>query len=119
MIMKQIYFPQKVSDRHMYHRISAMAAILTVVVLIVIVGTMSGSAHTLTRTAADTSYKYYTSIAVTQGDTLWSIARQYASPEYSSIEEYVLEVQQLNHLTDTCIHAGEYLMIPYYGEAEL
>lgn len=119
MTMKRIYFQQKVSDRRMYYRISAMAAILTVVVLIVIGSTVSGSAHTRTQTSEDTLYKYYTSIAVTQGDTLWSIARQYASPEYSSIEEYVLEVQQLNHLTDTCIHAGEYLMIPYYGEAKL
>lgn len=63
-------------------------------------------------------YKYYTSISVEKGNTLWNIASEYITEEYDSIEEYILEVKQLNHLTGDGIYAGEFLVIPYYSAAE-
>ena len=60
--------------------------------------------------------KYYTSIEVVQGDTLNDIASRYISPEYKNISEYVDEVRQMNYLGyDYKIHAGEYIVIPYYA----
>ena len=61
-------------------------------------------------------YKYYTSIVVEKGDTLWDIANQYITPEYGDISEYIGEVKYLNHLRGDEIHAGEYLTIPYYSD---
>lgn len=62
--------------------------------------------------------KYYTSIQVKDGDSLWSIASKYATPEYyDSYEEYIEEVMNMNHLTEATIHATQYLTIPYYLES--
>lgn len=60
--------------------------------------------------------KYYTSIEVASGQSLWSIAGEYMTEEYADREEYVEEVARLNHLKDNdMIHAGAYLTIPYYA----
>lgn len=60
-------------------------------------------------------YKYYTSISVKKGDTLWSIASEYMTAEYDSIEEYILEVKRLNHMDGDTIYTGRYLTVPYYS----
>lgn len=65
--------------------------------------------------AEHTSFKYYTSIQIKQGDTLWSIATDYISPEYDNIQTYIAEVKELNQLGHDDIHSGHYLMIPYYS----
>lgn len=62
-----------------------------------------------------TSYKYYTSIEIEAGDSLWSIASEYMTEEYDSVQEYVDEVKALNGLVDDKIHSGQYLTIPYYS----
>lgn len=61
------------------------------------------------------SYKYYKSISIEKGDTLWSIAEEYMTEEYDGIEEYIREVRRVNHLSDDIIYAGRYLAIPCYG----
>lgn len=63
-------------------------------------------------------YKYYTSIQVASGDTLWSIADKYRSPEYSDRNAYMQELVALNDLGDTTIHAGQYLTVSYYSDIE-
>lgn len=57
--------------------------------------------------------KSFVSIEISEGDTLSSIAEQYAiSPsEYSS---YVEEVKSINNLKDDTINSGCYLMVPVY-----
>ncbi len=60
-------------------------------------------------------YKYYTSIQVESGDTLWGIADKYISLEHWNYDTYIEEVITLNHMNDEKIHAGQYLMIPYYS----
>ena len=59
-------------------------------------------------------YKYYTSIRVENGDTLWEIAKQYRTEEYSDISSYIEEVKSINHLSTSRITDGMYLCIPYY-----
>lgn len=61
------------------------------------------------------SYKYYTSIQIQEGDSLENIAACYISNEYKSLKQYIEEVQQMNHLDSDVIHAGQYLIIPYYS----
>ena len=60
-------------------------------------------------------YKYYTSITVEEGDTLWDIAGIYMSDEFSSVKKYIDEVKSINHLTGNKIYAGEELIVPYYS----
>lgn len=45
------------------------------------------------------TYKYYTSIRVSSGDTLWDIAKEYRTEEYSDISSYIAEVREINHLS--------------------
>lgn len=60
-------------------------------------------------------HKYYTSIQIEKGSNLWEIAEEYITKEYASVEEYVKEVKQINHLTEDLIYEGAYLCIPYYS----
>lgn len=62
------------------------------------------------------SYKYYKSIEVAKGDTLWSIAQNNIDTDYyKNTCEYVAEVKKLNSLTSDNIAAGSHLIIPYYS----
>ena len=65
---------------------------------------------------ADPRIKYYTSVRVQEGDSLWDLSEAYLSDEYSCRSDYIEEVQQLNHLSDDqTIHEGAYLVFPYYS----
>lgn len=63
------------------------------------------------------SFKYYTSVTVEQGDTLWSIADEFIDyNQYKSKAAYIAEVQSINHLDDTAdIITGQALIVPYYS----
>ena len=68
---------------------------------------------------AEPSYKYYTSIQIQSGETLWSIASTYMTEEYPSIDAYIEEVCSINHIAADEIHAGQYLTVPYYSDVYL
>lgn len=89
---------------------SAMA-VLTAILVVSSIFTMSAKAREI-----PSGNKYYTSIVVEKGDTLWDIASRHITPEYANIGEYIGEVKALNHLSGDEIHAGEYLTIPYYSD---
>ncbi|MBO5145130.1 MAG: LysM peptidoglycan-binding domain-containing protein [Lachnospiraceae bacterium] len=62
------------------------------------------------------SYKYYKSIEVSKGDTLWSIANDNIDSEhYKSTYDYISEVKKMNSLTSDNIVSGSYITIPYYS----
>lgn len=61
------------------------------------------------------SYKYYKSILISQGDTLWSIAEENMDEHYSTTYEYINEVKRMNSLTSDQIKIGSYLIIPYFS----
>lgn len=61
--------------------------------------------------------KSFISIEIKPGDSLTSIASDYAiSP--SEYDDYISEVKQINNLKEDTIHAGCYLMIPIYTVLE-
>lgn len=59
-------------------------------------------------------HKYYKSITIEQGDSLWSIAQEYRSDAYKDTQEYIDELIQLNGLTSGIIHEGQHLIVAYY-----
>ena len=64
----------------------------------------------------DVSYKYFTSVQIEAGDSLWSLADKYADPaHYANQDQYIAEVMSINHLTSENIYAGNYLILPYYS----
>ena len=60
--------------------------------------------------------KYFTSVFIEKGDTIWKIARENITQEYSSMKEYIKEIKQCNNLYSNEITEGCYLLIPYYAE---
>lgn len=69
--------------------------------------------------AAPDGYKYYTSIQIQEGDSLWSIAGQYASSCGMEKNVYVTELKAINGLKKDTIHAGQYLTVFYCQEEYL
>lgn len=72
----------------------------------------------LASTRGENRTKMVTSILVKEDDTLWDIATQYYTEEYSSISKYIKEIKKSNGLQTDHIHAGYSLIIPYYGVIE-
>ncbi len=58
--------------------------------------------------------KCYKSIEIQPGDSLWSIAEENLDAHYTSTDEYIEEIRQINHLQSDLIHSGRYLTIVYY-----
>ncbi|MCC8126902.1 MAG: LysM peptidoglycan-binding domain-containing protein [Clostridiales bacterium] len=59
--------------------------------------------------------RYYTSVQLKKGDSLWNIAKDYADGTGFSTLEYMEELKRLNHLESENIHAGEYLTVVYFN----
>ena len=92
-------------------RLSMVMAVMLLFVFLV----MKRTART-TEAVHETRYKYYTSIEVRKGDSLWSIAERYITSEYEDMHEYIDEVIRMNGLRSTDIKAGSHLCVPYYSE---
>ena len=60
--------------------------------------------------------KYYVSIRVESGDTLWSIADEYIDGFNLSKNDYITEICQINQISENDIHAGDYIVVPYYSQ---
>lgn len=58
--------------------------------------------------------KYYKSIQIHSGDTLWNIAEEYMDDDYESVNDYIGEVKKINKLSSDEIQDSQYLTVPYY-----
>lgn len=87
-------------------------------VLLLICGVLLGSnifgASSSNASDGDMLYKYYTSVEVQPGDTLWTIADKYMQDE-TDRADYIQELKEMNHLQNDSIHAGDYLTVAYYS----
>lgn len=63
--------------------------------------------------------KLVASVEIQEGDTLWSIASDYITEEYSNIKDYIKEIKASNGLVSDTIHEGNYIIVPYYADAGL
>lgn len=101
--------------------IKRVKAVVTAFVLIFVLSFGFGSIFTSAHGAegdSPSANRYYKSIEIESGDTLWTIAKEYHSPCESTVEEYFDELLELNHLDSSSadhLRAGDYLTI-YYCE---
>ncbi|SFN44144.1 LysM domain-containing protein [Pseudobutyrivibrio sp. UC1225] len=94
-----------------------MLAVATVIVSFFI-GFMLHSS----KAAAENSrpvYTYYTSYEIQSGDTLWTVADQFMTPEFSDKEAFIDNIKKLNHIDGDKITAGKYIVIEYTSYNEL
>ncbi len=63
-------------------------------------------------------YKYYKTVTIHSGDTLWNLAsEEYSSDHYKNLESYISEICSINSIdSDTKLYSGETLIIPYYSK---
>lgn len=89
--------------------------IITFVIVIgsIVYGTIFASAHAGSE-EADMQYKYYKSIVIEDGDTLWSIASEYCDEHYADTQDYIDEIISTNQLKSSQIYAGQHLIVTYY-----
>ncbi len=66
--------------------------------------------------SAGVQQKYYMSYEVQDGDTLWDLAGEYNDFSVQDSSSYIEEVRSMNHITGESIHAGEFIVLPYFGE---
>ena len=86
--------------------------IILMMVICISFGAFLVSAHEKT-SADDIVYKYYKSIEIQSGDTLWAIAEDTMTDEYNSVAEYVQVLKDMNNLDSDNIQAGQNLIIAY------
>ena len=93
-----------------------MTLLLTSVLVITIGSVICGSIFSSAKNTEEDAlqYKYYKSIVIEEGDSLWSIAKEYQPNEYVSTQDYINEIKQLNGLASETIHAGQHLLVIYY-----
>lgn len=65
-----------------------------------------------------TVHKYYTSIYLEEGDTLWNLADVYNTNSNMSKSQYIDEVCQINNISQDNIHSGRHIIVPYYRAEE-
>jgi cell division protein YceG involved in septum cleavage len=100
----------------MQKRILAFAVLAAVSILVVLGGSIRAFASS--QSTQMPLHKYYTSIQVEKGDSLWSIADDYIADGVMTREDFIDEVCTLNHISrQDNLRSGEHLVVMYYSEA--
>lgn len=60
----------------------------------------------------------YLSVPVYASDTLTSIAKEYYSDEFGSVQNYMDEIRSCNSMKTDTIYAGGYIVVPVYHHPE-
>ena len=100
--------------KHSGRDIFILAVSITAACLLAILISMTVSAKTVGAGTPDPGTKYYKSITVEYGDSLWSIAGDEMTNGWDDTRDYISEVMQINGLRSESIHAGSHLIVPYY-----
>lgn len=116
--MKQHFSTNTISRRRRQRQVRKniymlALSIIPIILLSVFVISISTQASDLEQ---HTKYKYYKSIEISKGDTLWSIANENIDTDhYKSVQEYVNEIKEMNSMKTDHIISGSCLIIPYYS----
>lgn len=94
-------------------RLFILAMSVMVSILWILIGSERVSAQNKPSDAGQ-KQKYYKSIEISSGDTLWKIAETYMNDDYDSVQSYIKELKEINGLPGDNISEGKYLMVPYY-----
>ncbi len=89
------------------------ALIVISVIVCVILFSNKNQAHAVEGTDTVPLHKYYKTITIQPGDTLWSIAGEYKMASCST-KDYVDELMLMNNLHNDNITSGMQLLITYY-----
>ena len=103
---KSNVFSQQIHRQFIFFSASGLIAVIVCIMLNVF-PVSADSTH------SQTGSVYYTSIEIQPGDTLWNIAEETMTSEYSSVPEYVKVLKEINSLDSDQLEAGQNLIIAY------
>lgn len=94
-------------------RVIVLAGILIVSLLILLGSSIRTFASSRNN---EPLHKYYTSIRIENGDSLWSLADQYTVDGVYDRDDFIKETRSLNQLSDQNeLHTGDYIVVGYYS----
>lgn len=96
-------------------RKNILLAVLTICLVITLSFTVNSFLSNAESGNKNVEFKYYKSIVVEKGDTLWSIASETMNSDYEDTEACVKEIMEMNGLHGDEITAGSHLIIPYFS----
>jgi hypothetical protein len=119
--MKRRKMTKKMRTLQIYLRLTATAvsALIVCAIVVLVMSLKILSANTIKAAEPEPSgyerIKVYSQYSVQPGDTLWSIAEENLTPEYDSINKYIIEVMYINDIDEeSVLQSGTYLFIPRY-----
>lgn len=91
-------------------------AIGTLVLMVLVIAAVTIGTVWLLLHGSDGRYEYEDTVTyfVEQGDTLWTIARQYSDPELHDVRRVIDMIEELNSCNAT-IYPGDALEIPVFS----
>ncbi|CUH92506.1 cell division suppressor protein YneA [Herbinix luporum] len=102
---------RNITDRRMKKSIKWIG--LSVLIIIILL-TAIFTGKTATAKNERHRVKQVASVQIQKGDSLWTIASRYMTEEYKDINDYIEDIMICNGLTSDKIHAGNYIIVPYY-----
>jgi hypothetical protein len=87
---------------------------IAVVIAVILITGICLTGFSRAKNNQNTHEKYFTNITIQSGDTLWTIAQENMTEEYDSIDDYIAEVKDMNHLYSDSITEGHHLVLPHY-----
>ena len=93
-----------------------LLAVMTICLVFTFSFSISGFLSNAKAESSPVAYKYYKSITISNGETLWSIAKENMDGEhYASVNDYIKELKQVNSLKSDTISYGANIIVPYYS----
>ena len=93
-----------------------VAMLIGATILIILFVVLAFAFSSKAKDNTETLNKYYKSITIEYGASLYSIACEYSETSMGSIEDYINEVRSINHLSEEDdIYSGQNLIVPYYS----
>ena len=93
---------------------NSIFTLCAVILLAVSINAISAQATTKEEALTHT-YKYYKSIEIAKGDSLWTIAEAYTDGSAAAVRDCVKEMRSINSLKNDTIKAGDRIIVPYYS----
>lgn len=105
------YISGQKSNRRAAIRNRILAVIILTVIMILLFCGFSKNGSTAAQAAEDYAYK---TIVVEEGESLWSIAKEYHEESPDSIKSYIKNLKEMNDLHNDTIKVGQKLIVYYY-----
>ena len=106
---------KKISCRSAYQKILFFICLFLTVLFVFLSRSLITAKAVSPEEAADEGrQKFYMSYEVHDGDTLWDLAGEYNDFSVQDSNAYIEEVRSMNHLSGDTIHAGVFIVLPYF-----